>query len=192
MIKKSILIILITVISSSFTLAQDDQGNVNDPNINDRANACYEDGSLAGKCSDPASWTAGWYLIRYEYGIFSRDEVPVWVLWVLPPEAVPEELEERYEPGPQQGQGRCIPDGDGSVYYTGTPNVNPNIQRHRGSDCNDFVAHDPYWIILSGSDAEVWTMCVNIFPGTYAILPELSFGLGAGYYECLYDGIPSP
>lgn len=33
-----------------FAHAEDDQGQPNDPTINERANACYEDGILANKC----------------------------------------------------------------------------------------------------------------------------------------------
>lgn len=61
----------------------DDAGNPNDPRINERANACYEGGSLEGKCSTEAQWQAGWYLIRYEYGLINRQGIPVWAQWVL-------------------------------------------------------------------------------------------------------------
>lgn len=42
----------------------DDQGNSNDPNINDRANACYEGGDMEGKCDTEWEWHCGWYIIR--------------------------------------------------------------------------------------------------------------------------------
>lgn len=62
----------------------DDRGNPNDPAVNPRANACYTGGSLEGKCHTEVEWVAGWYLIRFESGILSRDEVPEDYQWVLP------------------------------------------------------------------------------------------------------------
>jgi hypothetical protein len=62
-------------------MAQDDQGQVNDPGFNERANACFAGGSLEGKCHTTDAdrdgdidqldvefmWWCGWYLIRVEY-----------------------------------------------------------------------------------------------------------------------------
>lgn len=62
----------------------DDQGNPNDPAVNPRANACYAGASMDGKCHEEIDWIAGWYLIRFEDGIISRDQVPDFVQWVLP------------------------------------------------------------------------------------------------------------
>lgn len=44
----------------------DDQGVVNNPFVNERANACYEPGQA---CGTDAEWGAGWYLIRQQYGL---------------------------------------------------------------------------------------------------------------------------
>lgn len=86
------IVFFVLLLSSSLAFALDDQGNPNDPTINDRANACYEDGSMADKCDTQVEWDAGYFLIRFEYGILSREEIPIWVAWVLPPEIIPEEL----------------------------------------------------------------------------------------------------
>lgn len=97
MFKGSFAVIVILVLSSIFVYADagfDDTGNPNDPDDNDRANACYEGGSMEGKCDEEIEWSAGWYLIRYEYGLLAREDVPSWVVWVIPPEVVPEELAE--------------------------------------------------------------------------------------------------
>jgi hypothetical protein len=64
----------------------DDQGNPNDPSTNDRANDCYDGGTMAGRCETDLEWQAGWYLIRFEHGLMKREEIPSWVAWVLPPE----------------------------------------------------------------------------------------------------------
>lgn len=44
----------------------DDQGVVNNPLYNDRANTCYDPGQV---CASPEDWTAGYYLIRKQYGM---------------------------------------------------------------------------------------------------------------------------
>lgn len=90
MFKRIIMMILILLIGTVLVFALDDQGNPNDPAINERANACYEDGTLAGQCDTELEWQAGWYLIRYEFGILQRADIPEWVEWILAPEATPE------------------------------------------------------------------------------------------------------
>ncbi len=68
----------------------------------DSANACAAGGTMAGKCSviDPGFicppevsdcqaysemlWQGGWYLIRFEQGLFSRDQIPGAFQWLLP------------------------------------------------------------------------------------------------------------
>jgi len=56
----------------------------NDPRTNPDANACYTGGSMAGKCKlDDELWKAGWYEIRLEYGLISRDQVPDQYKWLL-------------------------------------------------------------------------------------------------------------
>ena len=75
------------------------------PDVADSANACAAGGTMAGKCSvdDPGFicppevsdcqaysdmlWRAGWYLIRFEQGVFTRDEIPDVFQWLLPPPA---------------------------------------------------------------------------------------------------------
>ncbi len=56
----------------------------NDPTDNPDANACYTGGSMAGKCKlDDELWKAGWYAIRFEYGLISRSQVPDQYKWLL-------------------------------------------------------------------------------------------------------------
>lgn len=47
---------------------------------------------MEDKCDSQILWDAGWYLIRFQYGLLERHEIPAWVVWVLPPEVVPKEL----------------------------------------------------------------------------------------------------
>lgn len=94
------LVILIVFLSlgSMFLYALDDQGIVNDPTQNDRANACYEDGSMAGKCTSDWEWVCGWYMIRFDYGILSREEVPSFCGSLLPSLPVVETLPDKRVP----------------------------------------------------------------------------------------------
>lgn len=88
MYKKLLLVVFIMSLSA-LAFALDDQGNPNNPNENERANACYEGGSMAGKCDTDWEWEAGWYLIRFENGLISRENFPSQYAVLLP--ALPEE-----------------------------------------------------------------------------------------------------
>lgn len=92
MFKRSFITFIIILLTSSLAFAVDDQGNPNDPTINPRANACYEDGSMADKCDTPWEWECGWHLIQFEEGLTTRGEFPSWCLSIIPPEILPEPL----------------------------------------------------------------------------------------------------
>jgi len=68
----------------------DDQGIVNNPAINPRANACYSGGTLAGTCITAAQWECGWYLIRFEGYLIERQNIPSRCDALLPVEATHE------------------------------------------------------------------------------------------------------
>jgi hypothetical protein len=83
-----ILALVVFFIPVSVSLADtglDDQGNPNDPAVNARANACYPGGAMEGKCDTEWEWTCGWYLIRYNAGMYSRSQVPATCASLLPP-----------------------------------------------------------------------------------------------------------
>lgn len=66
---KKIIIVFVVILFSSLQISAqdtDDQGNTNDPAINDRANACFEGGSMEGKCDTEWEWVCGWHLIRLD------------------------------------------------------------------------------------------------------------------------------
>lgn len=101
-VKLMIVIVVFTLASAVLAQGVDDRGNPNDPAVNDRANACFEGGTLEGRCNQDFNddgvvddqetwwvWTCGWYLIRYENGM--EDAVPGWCESVLP-ETVVEEV----------------------------------------------------------------------------------------------------
>jgi hypothetical protein len=87
---KKLFFVLLVLSFSVLVFALDDQGNPNDPTINERANACYEDGSMAGKCLTAWDWEGGWYLIRFQSGLISRENFPLQFVILLPP--LPEDL----------------------------------------------------------------------------------------------------
>jgi len=85
--KKLIIIVFIALLSVFMVVADgvDDRGQPNDPDTNDRANACYEGGSMehAG-CSTEWEWVCGWHLIRWEAD--GSYDMPVTCRILLPPE----------------------------------------------------------------------------------------------------------
>jgi hypothetical protein len=93
--------LLITLLSTGTIFAQEpSNAEENNPNTNPSANACFAGGALAGKCATTDLdkngqieqseityiYTGGWYLIRFQAGIYSRSEVPLLYHWMLPPE----------------------------------------------------------------------------------------------------------
>lgn len=52
-------------------------------------NACFEGGSLAGKCDWPTAaerdwaWTCGWYIARVESGELAPSDVPAWCFYTM-------------------------------------------------------------------------------------------------------------
>jgi hypothetical protein len=82
----------------------DDTGNPNDPASNDRANACFEGGALAGKCDSSdldfdgvveeweqaRMWECGWHYINWQYGLISESNFADQCEWILPPEPTEE------------------------------------------------------------------------------------------------------
>jgi hypothetical protein len=91
--RKSLFGILVTIILLSSSLfvhaiSVDDEGALNDPNENGRANACYVGGSMEGQCLTEWDWEGGWYLIRFEFGLISRENFPAQFAILLPQEIV--------------------------------------------------------------------------------------------------------
>lgn len=87
-LKSFTIVFLIALLSIVTVVAQD---GANDPSTNPDANACYEGGSLEGKCNSDLngdgvvsdaeidwSWNCGWYAIRVENGILPTSSVPNW------------------------------------------------------------------------------------------------------------------
>lgn len=89
--KRLMILLTVLLLGTLTAVAQvDDQGNPNDPTVNDNANACFEGGAMEDKCDTDWEWDCGWYLIRFNYGITPREEFPVRCAILLPPEIMHE------------------------------------------------------------------------------------------------------
>jgi hypothetical protein len=61
-------------------------GSAREPDAGTRAdNECYEGGTMEGKCDTLWAWIGGWYVARYNQGIFTREQVPATYQILLPP-----------------------------------------------------------------------------------------------------------
>ncbi len=143
--KKTLLllaVIALLVIGASVALAQggesvDDQGNVNDPNVNERANACYEGGEWEGKCDTLLMWMGGWFRIRLDYGVMTEAELPPGFAWVASPVWSPEYPSAWCE---SIGGGYYV-DFNGTYYVIEPPDYydDNSCQNDRGSSSSTYV-----------------------------------------------------
>lgn len=133
----------------------DDQGNPNNPAVNDRANACFAGGSMQGQCDDELKWTAGWHLIRFEKGLLKREDVPDWANWVLPPLLPPPPVSGSAG-GPVEPPQNCsMTLSNTTLSLTGiaTNPITIPLNVVNGSvDPNDTFGVSPYGFNWSGSD----------------------------------------
>lgn len=115
---KKLFIILFILSFSLLAFALDDEGETNDPTTNDRANACYDPGRT---CTTNWDWEAGWYFIRFEYGMISRENFPPQYAVVLP--ALPEDVEAAAGAGAgcQSGPSDYLFFGPGNFVPSGSP-----------------------------------------------------------------------
>jgi hypothetical protein len=78
-VKKSLYILILmsmSIFNVSAKASIDDWGNPNSPQDNERANACYDGASMEGKCDTEWAWVCGWYIIRFDDGIYTNEQVP--------------------------------------------------------------------------------------------------------------------
>jgi hypothetical protein len=85
-----VIVLLLVGLLVGLALAQDDRGDPNDPETNERANACFAGGSWEGKCHQTDTdfdgdvdehdinwmWRCGWYRIRAEKGLLKEGDYP--------------------------------------------------------------------------------------------------------------------
>lgn len=131
MFKCFIVLIIVAVILSSLVLAEgvDDQGNPNDPDNNDRANACYDGGDMTGNCDTLWEWVCGWHVIRLDaQDEASRVAFPQGCVSLLPPiirEIIAEDIV-IIDPLYGLPGGDCIFIGSGEYTQFGGGNYLPN------------------------------------------------------------------
>ncbi len=172
----------------------------NNPFTNEEANACYMGGTWEGQCGNvdvnrdgvveqwesDYTYTVGWYLIRFEFDIISREDFPVEYSWALPPKPEPVPSSDGPTgppPGPACYDNIISPLFD--VQYTGTPNVNTNLLRFFSEDgsCTGPLGSTPIYYIVNNP-----AQC----PLTYAHTMQ-AFGFTtapAGLYICTTLSLP--
>src|SRR5688572_22151537 len=47
-------------------------------------NECYSGGTMQSNCDTEWEWQCGWYMARFNNGVYTREEVPVWCSILLP------------------------------------------------------------------------------------------------------------
>ncbi|MEO1286227.1 MAG: hypothetical protein AAFV93_00560 [Chloroflexota bacterium] len=214
MLKKLSLIIMLFALSVVLIQAQDSD-DANDPNNNEDANACYDGGTLEGKCDSEVMWQAGWYLIRFEYGIFDRDEIPAWVNWALPPEIAPAVVvvdSTDDAPSTPAGPANCWNDGKKSFTFapseldrpTGSYDFDNDTKCGEGSTSGIVTFRtslisadaDLRAIITASSNADAMTKCQALFSGggdsnhRVASVNSLGYNTPSNWYACEADTGP--
>jgi hypothetical protein len=168
--KSFLLLAFILLFASLAVLSQEDVSN--DPNDNPDANACFEGGAMEGKCNQDIdgdgvvedfevlwAWQCGWYMVRYDYEIYSRDEIPGACDTLLP--ALPE----------RTAEDNCyilrdIGNIQISLLYTGPSNSPYNFLKFNNLNCmGNPVAFSP-----SNTESLV---SANTYPEAFAICQSL-------------------
>jgi hypothetical protein len=169
---------------------EDDQGNLNDPNSNDRANACYEGGSMAGQCDTMEEWEAGYYLIRWEYGLITLEQFPDFFNWALP--------DYLFEEASESAASNCFVHSSGSksLLYSGASGVAGNFEVYSGADCSGSplgssnLSTDNPIIIVAASSTAAGTLCQTLQdPLGYGIdwLSAYGYDAPTNIYVCIID-----
>jgi hypothetical protein len=160
--RKSLFGILVTMflLSSSLfvhAISVDDEGIVNDPNENGRANACYVGGSMEGQCLTEWDWEGGWYLIRFEFGLISRENFPAQFAILLPQEIV--ETPEVVVDAPSASS--CKGPIYGVLYLNfGSSNKLVSPQFYSDAACSITYAVIPFTMVYTtGDSAAALTIC---------------------------------
>jgi hypothetical protein len=181
MFRRSLFVIIALLFASLIAAAQnlDDDGNPNDPNVNDRANACYTGGSMENKCDEIWDWSCGWYLIRFEAGIILREDFPNQCSILLPPLPEGETIAvagiPRLSVGCYDSSG-----GDFDFYFSGPINQANNLDVYNSTNggCSGGSAGFPNAMMayFEGSQADALLYCKSINPAITYIENSLAHG----------------
>ena len=209
MLKHSIIILILFVLTVGAVSAQtssDDVGNLINPNEDANANACHQGGTFEGKCDSELMWYAGWYLIRFEYGLIDRSDIPEWLEWILPPEPVlPSGSESKSKNSSKSESDSCYTDGSNSFYFE-TSSLNVRVSHVVGSTnttCDSSIIElttlpewnevvDRFAILKASSNANALTQCLTLFSGdsnhSVHSLSGAGFDTPSNWYACNADG----
>lgn len=189
MLKKLILLIYIAFLIGTVVIAQtglDDQGKPNDPNENERANACYEGGSMEDKCDTDWEWMCGWYIIRLDpQNEASRAEFPPACINLLPPQIIVEPVSSSAPPvlgGLVAGCYTSTSFSTWSVIWNGGngPQV---VDYYLNNNCAGAPHYANHATFYFGTFAEAVIVCQNIaFAGAS---DADNFGVNHSLYKCI-------
>ncbi|MEO1644352.1 MAG: hypothetical protein AAFR67_04150 [Chloroflexota bacterium] len=157
----------------------DDQGNPNDPTINDRANACYTDPRFLNQCDTSIEWVCGYFVIRYDYGLLDSQALETVGCGVyLPSEPEPVQMNtdsSQASTVPPITTPNCQPNGNGA--FINAPNnsfknTGENWEKYPNPGCTGSVtiityAGTPSVFSLDGQAAATLVCNANA-PGTTA------------------------
>ena len=190
--KHFLLSLVVLLFAALAVSAQETVSNPNDPRVNEDANACNEGGSMAGKChvdfdgngivddyEDAWAWNCGWFMIRYEAGMVSRNALPSNCLSLIPLDL------------------RCLVANFGFgggyfVEYNGIPNQPGNVTGYFGGcghEALGVLTHS--MLVIASSLQEATEICsqygtiFSIFPVDYAYnLQSTGSDVPAWVYGC--------
>jgi hypothetical protein len=174
------LIILVFAAIVGIQAQEDDQGVPNDPNNNERANACYEGGSMAGQCDTMEEWEAGYYLIRWEYGLLSTEDFPDFFNWALPDYVFVDE--------DAAAPANCFVHNSGtkSLLFNGNSGVGGNFSMWASDNCtgsplgSSALSIENPIIVLASSGSAAGTICFTLqAPDLYGIDSLSAYGYNA-------------
>ncbi|MGB7338367.1 MAG: hypothetical protein WBC91_05700 [Phototrophicaceae bacterium] len=171
MLRNLIMVIVCLVVSSLLVIADDsfdDEGNPNDPTINIRANACFDEGSLAGKCDSDLMWTAGWYLIRLEQGIFSAEDIPSFLWWILPQDSSDDSSTSPTSPSIEPSNG-CYDNGSESMILTSETDQKNNTVIYDDLDCTTVAIGSNIITVTGSNEINATTACQNLLASNQEI-----------------------
>ena len=169
--------------------AQDGAPLPNDPAVNEDANACYEGGSMEGKCGLDAdgdgtleqheldwAWACGWYAIRIEAGMIPASGLPAWC-----GAAQPEIPANCYNHT-----------GGGSVLYIGPANTINNMMYFFEDNCvGDAYVYGDTAIIITDDEKEATAICLS-FTGAGGVYQMSTQGwlTPTNFWECTAAVVP--
>jgi hypothetical protein len=150
------MIVLFVIATMAF--AQDDNSD----------NACYDGGSMEGKCNlgteDETrwAWTCGWYIARVDAGVWGESSVPEWCNYVINV-SVP-------HPVPVSDCFASLVQWE-DIRLVGPLNTLNNVELYlsRDGSCDNLIPGNLFFIVTTNSvvRADVDVVCASIHPSAF-------------------------